>query len=825
MSDYQKLNIRFSNFGLNLAHDQSTLPFGKYAVLNNLVSDFEANLRPRPGMQKLHTLPVLGSPVITGFRRLNDSIGGTAKYLIRAGTNLFVTSGVAAGFTVGGTALATGFNTNFGTIIPYRPNISAKVWAYLGDATKMIKTDGTLVQPIGYVRPTGAITYVSEAATGALTLLGTYQYRFSFYSSVTGAESRFNSGGDTSHTLTGANNQINIEVPTASPGTGVDKARIYRKGGTVDTWRLLTTVSYTGGVAVSYSDATSDITISGAIVLDEDSDQPFITTNSSGTDVSGTALPYLSDPVFGYILAVGDPNNPGYLYWTNKFDPDRQDPDNRVEVTSPQDPLQNVVVFNGTPYAFSKEAVYELVVGLGESTFTPIRTPCRNGLFTPQAITVGDQIYFMAKDGLYATNGGGDVSITDGELRPLFMGNSVNGYSPIDFTQTQFFRMAYLNNELWFMYVGLDGLTHFIIYHSRYGRWRAANFRNDTGSVYADEETLSQLVFGSADGWLELHAGTVDEGGTPTSIPTELATGYITLGSPLIHKEWGQLVVDLNPNSTVVGVYVYSHKGATLIGSGSASGASRTKLYVDLGQAFSEDIQLVFSAAGVATYTLYGYELFYRQEEPQAATYSVTGVTHGLMGWQVLRSAYITLRSNGVVNFIVDVYNDNGTRTSTTYPLTSTAEDGGIAAGKGKLYVPFAATKGKLFGYRLEGVDGAVFRFYPEESEIHVKQWITSIGYQRANPFLGGGAAQDGGGFDQAASPTMSGGTVGGGGGGGLGSAAGGSLAGGFDFLGGGGDPVQPPAVDSSASNQYTGNGRDTGNDNGNPSAGGQFPN
>lgn len=808
MADTSKINIRFSNFGLNLAHDRSTLPFGKYAKLTNLVSDYEGNLRSRLGQTQLNPTAITGSPIVQGLRRLNDSVAGTAKYLVRAGTDLFVSNGVASPITFGA-ALSSSHAATFGSIIPYRPNISAQVWAYIGDATKMVKTDGTSVHTIGYTRPTGVVTIASEAAGGALTETGTYYYRYAWYSSTTGAESRFNSGGDSSQTLTGVNNLINLSIPAATVQPGVTKVRIYRKGGTIDTWRLLVTLAYVGGVT-PYADDNADSAVEGNLVLDEDSDQPFITTNAAGTDVAGQPLPYLCDPVFGYVLAVGDPDNPGYLYWANKFDPDRQDPDNRVEVTSPQDPLQNVVTFNGAPYVFSKEAIYEMVVGIGASTFTPIKTPSKHGLFTPQAITTGDQIYFLSKDGVYATTGGGEICLTDDEMRPIFNGYTTNGYSPIDFSQTQYIRLAYINNELWLMYVGTDNLTHFLIYNIRYGRWRAADFRVDTATLYVDEEATSRLLMGDSIGHLLLHSGTADAGGSPTTIPVILQTGFITLGAPLIHKEWGSVVFDVDPQGATITFSVYSNKGATLVASTTSSASSRTKVYLDLARTFAEDIQIDIQwASATAVPILYGYELMYRPEEPQQSTYHVVGVTHGVQGWQIVRSAYVTLRSTGTVNFNVEVYNDDGTITSTAYPITTTGDAGG-AAGKIKKFIPFNPTKGKLFGYSLEAASGATFRFYPEESEIHVKPWITSFGYMAVNPFVGGGSSPDAGAFNQGMPGSASqGGSAGGGGGAGAGgSLANAAMGSAMEFLGAGGEAVPPPtspslAVDLESSTQY----------------------
>ncbi len=763
MSDYVKLNIRYSNFGLNITHDPITLPYGKFTFLTNVISLFEGNLRPRLGQSLANNSPIAGNPSVVGFRRLNNSVGSTAQYIIRAGTALYASTGTTIPLTIGA-ALATGFSSNFGSIVVYRPSISASVWAYVFDSAKMVKTNGTIVNPIGYPRPHSESTAagVDFSATlggagGSLTANSTYYYRFSLYDSSTGAESLYNlipDGAittDVNATTSGTNFNIDIVLPdlTLAVGSGgaqggVDKARIYRKGGTITTWRRITEQAYTG-TSISYNDSAADSDVQGLDPIDEDSEQPFVTTNTSGVDVPGTPLPYSTDPYLGYILAVGDPNNPGYMYWTNKFDPDRQDPDNRVEVTSPQDPLQNIITYNGRPLVFSKEGLYDLYIGLGDAIFTPSKTPCNRGLFTPLAVAIGPEVYFLAKDGIYATVGGIEHSLTDDELRPIFQGTTdVNGVSAVDYTAVSYLRMAFFRNELWFQYKGLNGIVQYLIYDTRYQRWRHSFFGHAIASIYADEETYSQLFFGSTDGYLLKYSGTTDALSVDPDINCQVTTGVMTFGAPLVNKEFGQLILDIDPQSTliIVNVGLNNSNGPFVLKSGSTSASTRTKFYLPLDSTVAEDMVLDIGwGSSTATPIIYGYEILYRMEEPELTAWYSTGVTHGIEGWQILRSAYITLIADGTVDFTVSVVNDDGSSTDSTYTLTPGSGD------RTKLFVPFNPTKGKLFKYSLLCNTATSFRFYTDQSEVHVKPWITSLGYATVNPFAGEGKGDAGGGI------------------------------------------------------------------------------
>ena len=283
-------------------------------------------------------------------------------------------------------------------------------------------------------------------------------------------------------------------------------------------------------------------------------------------------------------------------------------------------------------------------------------------------------------------------------------------------------------------------------------------------------------------------------GGVTAAIRSTLKTGLITLGAPLIHKEFGALIIDLNPNSDTVNVYVYKDRGATLIDNGSGvtattSASTRTRLFCNLQDTFTEDIQIEIDwSTSTAPPILYGYELLYRPDVTQLSRWSVTGITHGLLGWQIPRSAYITLRSDGTTTLTVTSHTDGGT-TSDSYSIASTA---GV---KKKIFVPFNPRKGKLFDYLLVNNSATYFRLYSQESEVHVKPWISSMSYAAVNPFSGGQGEQAGGGGQMDAA-------MGGGGGqGGQGGSRGGNDlggvfgSGGLTGIGTGAPPPPPDAI------------------------------
>jgi hypothetical protein len=743
MSDYNKLNIRFSNYGWNITQDDQALEFGQYVRLNNVVSNREGQLTGRAGLENLIEDDAIDA--IRGLRRLNDSVQDESTYVIRASSDLYVTVDDSGECTTEvpfdfSEVIATGFSEEFGSILVHRTGFSNQVWAYIGDTQLMRKiaispTDGGIdLFEVGMLRPQAAAPTLSATTGGSLTESSTYEYRYTFYDTRTGIESLFNENEADPLELTATQNQIDISIVAETLPTQATSIRLYRRSTEQASWLLVEQIDNLDFLnfevdGVDYSDIIADVDIANNDILNELSDRPFTTVNASGDEVAGTPLPYLAGPIFGYVLACGDPINPGILYWTDRFNPDAQDPANFIEVTSPQDPLMNVLVYDGQPYVFSKENLYRLVLNDGE--FLPYVVPTGRGLFFNHGFCVGPEIYWMSKDGIYACSGGTARLISDTELRPLFMGESVNDYSPVDFeSDDAFCRMAYHSGEVWVSYRGTDGSVYFLIYDVGYRRWRFQNFRIGTEAIYDDEQTINQLLLGGSNGLLYVHDGLTDEGGDPETIPVRITTQTMTFGAPLIHKEFGHLIADLNPNGTEVTITVYTNNRANIAAIATMSDPARIRRFISI-DTFAENMSIDIQwAADDTPPILYGYELLYRPDAVQLEKWSVTGVSHGLVGWQIARSAYITLRSNGTTMLTVTT---NGIVNQYTLPST-----GGL---KQKLFVPFQPTKGKIFDYQLETVSATYFRLYNDMCEVHVKPWINTLGYDRVNPFQGGEGA------------------------------------------------------------------------------------
>jgi hypothetical protein len=188
---------------------------------------------------------------------------------------------------------------------------------------------------------------------------------------------------------------------------------------------------------------------------------------------SGTPLPVLAGPFNGYYLGAGDPFNPDRLYYAR--DPDFTRDDNWIEIGNASAPIQNVLLIEGRAFVFTTEVTYALepaftLAEQGGGLFIARQVPNSIGMWSRWAVcAAGDNAAFLSKDGIYETSGGTTRCMTE-DLRILFphesnLGVAVGGFSPPNMVsgQESNFQLAYVDHELIFNYIGVDGAYHSIV--------------------------------------------------------------------------------------------------------------------------------------------------------------------------------------------------------------------------------------------------------------------------------------------------------------------------------------------------------------------------
>lgn len=714
MSDYQQLPIRFLNAGLDVRNSPDKVGEGLYTRLHNLRSTLEGQLQVREDFAQSFTTGVAST--VHSLRRIDNS-----TLVVGVGTQL----------NRNGVAYSTaGYSGNPLSTVAWRPEISPVSWMYVADSAQMrkVRADGTDFK-WGITRPVNAVSF-GDAGAGNLNSSVTggtvYDWRATYYSSITGAESN---PSPTAPGIALVNRRASISV-TASSDAQVDVIKLYRRGGTLQNWTLsITTPNVSGDVI----DNNADSTIAANEILSEDRDVPFTSIDAAGNTNYETPLPYVWGPFLGkYLLACGAPNEPGSVFWTNAETPDEASSSNRLEVSPPHAPLQNGIIYASLPFVATRNDWFALDFGSSTSvTFQSRKTPVGKGLAAPWAACAGPMVWFLGDDGIYETNMSSPARcITEDHLRPLFRGVSSSNLLPVDYAQTARLRLEYFANEVWFDYLDTSGASRTLVYNTIYQRWRTATNDVSLAMRYTDENSAqARLYAGATNG--AVYA--IDYATSEAGVTANCRTGSYDAGLPTTYKRWGDVLIDANPQGGTITVTPYfdaegfSLASFTLTGSGRqiysrtlvvpATGVDTTAYNMALDFSWANQNGIIYQAA-----------LLWRPyEEPLRNWQLVT--THGLTGWQHVRDMYVNIACNANVTLLVETDPGTAYATSNSYTISSTSNL------ETKVYVPLQPVKGKLFRYTL--TSSMDFYLTGNKCEVRVKPWNTSLGYQLINPYRG----------------------------------------------------------------------------------------
>jgi hypothetical protein len=386
-----------------------------------------------------------------------------------------------------------------------------------------------------------------------------YDWRYTHYDPRTGAES--NPSPIMANTDRLDSERRGVVLQGSAFGDGAIRQRFYRRGGGLnDDWYFIKASESDGGSKV---DDKADLEIAAANTVQLDHFQPVASVDGAGNEVLAKPVPVLFGPVAGLLFALGDPNRPGDVYYCKRDEPDHWPSDNRTEVCSPSEELMTGTVYAGQAFCFSRRAMYALYPDLvvqGKVSGTP--TPCRKGTWSRWGVTSGyGGIYFVSTDGVYRTTGG-EPELISWDIDPIFHGQTINGYEPVDFTKPKSIRLQVYDLELWFMYENTVGETPIMIYNLINKKWRNYAFSHNLSSIYADtDQEVQQMVLGRRTGGASYrHDGLSDVGGTP--IECNIRTPDIDMGRPREDKRMGDVILDADPDGVVITAQVRLNNGA-----------------------------------------------------------------------------------------------------------------------------------------------------------------------------------------------------------------------------------------------------------------------
>lgn len=432
--------------------------------------------------------------------------------------------------------------------------------------------------------------YLTGGAGPDTSLVGMspYDYRYIHYDPRTGAKSNPSPIQGAGFRLDSLRQGIVVSPKTF--GDAAVRQRFFRRGGTLNNaWFFLGENTADGA---SFTDTKSDLEILLAGLLEEDNDQPVTTVDSAGNAVRAQAVPAIWGPVTDLLFACGDPNRKGHVYWSKPTQADSWPAAHNVEVCAPSEELMNGCVFAGQSYVFSRERMYSLVPQLENAGIvSSFPTECDKGLLARSGLCVAyGAIHFVSKDGIYRTTGGAPECISDELLRPLFHGESKNGYLPVDFTVPAAIHLEAHDNEIWFQYQDSGGTRRTLIWSTLYQFWRQYQFGREVAGIHSEKGTTSSLLLGGrTTGKLYSHSGTSDDG---LAIAASGRTGAWDQGLPREDKLYGDIPVDATRNDTTITITPHlNNETTTLIPLTITTGSGYQRYYLDTKNATSDPVQ------------------------------------------------------------------------------------------------------------------------------------------------------------------------------------------------------------------------------------------
>lgn len=454
--------------------------------------------------------------------------------------------------------------------------------------------------------------------------------------------------------------------------------------------------------------------------------------NLLGTPMRSMWGPDIDNIYYG----CGDPNNPGFLYWTFPNDPDRHPDANSVQVTSGSERLQSGFMYDDRPYVFSSDQLYAIVPGpAGGMSRQTVLTPCGRGAWTPWFYAIGPEgTYFGTKDGIFLTTGGSPArSVTDADLHPLFphdgvVGVAVNGVQPPDFTNTNRLRLSIVNGWLYFDYVDIQANPRTLVMRTADHSWWFDTYTPGVSARMSEPgNAVYEELIGGANGTVYVPGGITDAG-TAFQAQGQFVANQ---GDARIQKVYRDLGIEADLGGGTLSVTLGTNNNTTVLGSTNLTGASpRTPYQVSIiptTGAYGTNLTVLLqwnavSAVGIPA--LYFTDIAYQNEVEYATSWLSGPTTFGLSGYLQAMGAYIAYLSTVTVNLsvIIDnvVYN---------YGLPST---GGVYA---KIFVCFQAVKGLTYQIGLQSATTAPLLAFDKDMEFFVQPWGQPGGYKQIRPF------------------------------------------------------------------------------------------
>ena len=244
-----------------------------------------------------------------------------------------------------------------------------------------------------------------------------------------------------------------------------------------------------------------------------------------------------------------------------------------IEVGPPQFVLQTGVFHNGQSYVLSKNDIY-YVQGTGDGVFLPLPMKAKTGAQSQNgAVSVhGKGIYHTGPDGIYLFSGT-DQKVTEGNLEPIFRGESVEGLPGVgDITKSW---LHVYKNHLYFGYSTTSAIGPENILVLNLDTNRLAYYAYNDGSdvrisAITTDITNDRIIVGDAHGFVRVIEDKSNTDDSGTAINWSIQSKDFTLQTRKHFPRWVKYDVDVPIGSTAAGELMLdgaSHQTHTITGS------------------------------------------------------------------------------------------------------------------------------------------------------------------------------------------------------------------------------------------------------------------
>lgn len=441
-------------------------------------------------------------------------------------------------------------------------------------------------------------------------------------------------------------------------------------------------------------------------------------------------------------FGCADTTNPGRLYYSN-VNSETTQVDNYIDITSPSEPLMNGLSYNIRGYVFSSENLFQILVD-GDS-YRAEQIPNGKGLYMRWALTRNPApfICFLGKDGIYMTSGATPVSLTDGDLYPLFpnegnAGIDVNGVTApvLAAIQAKRTRMEYYDSYLYFDYVQASGTNATLILdfnvdtdsgvESPRGWWWDLYGQSPLMHYGEEGSGVHSLLVGATSGHLYQYTGT-DDAGTPISM--EFTTPSRDQSQPRENKRYGDIMIDADTANVTAACTPFMNNNATAGSTTSLTTASRLQTAINIGSVWqvarniSLNVVVPVSTSSRPLFYIWEPRWTFESAPISGLSWEISPTSFGMDNYKsfgICKIAHVST-ANLTLTFTVDGVAQT--------PITIT-NSGGLYE-ETILRVP--VYKGKLYSIRL--ASDVEFRLDPRDSFFEIKEWASDNAYSKTKVF------------------------------------------------------------------------------------------